>query len=177
MKKCLLIIMSVVIAIAYFARVIYVNVNYGFDDTQVITYDMGETCEMDGFNYTVKDFNIYTMYEMEEKFNIDLNDDYDSDHLYNLVTIDVENIGDTKRRCPIVYGELMMISDTWYSFVGGAEINDASALEPKEKRTMYIYTTNFEAKIQSKNWEEVAREMKFSLIRIYYPKEVRLKCY
>ena len=43
MKKKLIIIISAVIVVAYFSRVIYVNVNDEFKDIECLVYDMGET--------------------------------------------------------------------------------------------------------------------------------------
>ncbi|MBR6697841.1 MAG: hypothetical protein IKL73_06180 [Lachnospiraceae bacterium] len=178
MKKKLIIIISAVIVVAYFSRVIYVNVNDEFKDIECLVYDMGETCQIDDFTYTVKAFDIYTMYEMEEKFNIDLDDEKDCNKLYNVVTLDVKNISEDSKICPMVYGEFVMTSGAWRNGTyASSKINDVSKLTPGENRTMYVYATNEKVKIGYSNRKEISREMEFNLVRIYYPKEVRLKCY
>ncbi len=179
MKKKLVIIISAVIVIAYISRVIYINANCEFNDLEIITYEMGETCQIDEFKYTVKAFNIYTMHEMEEKFGIEFEEGKGWEgYLYNVITIEAENMGEKQQHSHFAWGDFSLQSGAWRNgIIAEKELNATRAFEAGEKRTMYVYTVNSDIKMGSKNWEEKARKMEFNLVRIYYPKEVRLKCY
>lgn len=177
MKKKLLIIISALLVIAYLARVIYINANNRFEHTQVSNYEMGETCQMDDFTYTVKAFDIYTMYEMQEKFDIELDEAKDKETLFMVATVDVEYNGEEKDMNHFVKGYFVMESGAWRNGIVFRTLNSMTPFTKGEKRTMYVYATNAEIKIGSSNWEDKAKDMEYTITSICYPKEVRLKCY
>lgn len=181
MRKKLMIVISALLVIAYLARVIYVNANDKFVYIEAEMYDMGKTCEMEDFAYTVKALDIYDYQEMEKNFNYNVEKEKDEDNLYILATVEVEYKGEEKKIC--MDGHFFQFeSGVWCAYADSGKLNNRSIFESGERRTWYIFATANETNISSAygtldDWKKKVNELEFTLAFIKYPREVRLKCY
>lgn len=177
-KKGFIIFFSLILICLYIGRVAYLNINNKGFRVETEAHKINESFIYSDFQYKMLSFKILSENEMEEEYNIEVDDNV-KDRLFLLAEFNIKYIGtDTDITCPIYRANMEF--DSWRNGMNSGTVNKINTEDLKyradEEKTYIYVSTASPLQFTKSEWTKVRNE-KFNLVLGTYPKKVEIQCY